>query len=465
MSSHTPRYMLDCSATASYSGDLQTGNTTSSCDGQLIESSGCAHACCANDHHLSCSMPATDESAKAAIMRGKLNIHSQRTHASTPVLSETISMSMRECVPVDDNSTDTARSMKRVANTSHVPRQLSYHTCSLPSMYPARGDNGTLAAASNSSILSKASRRASTASQNPSFHAGHGSSPNPESVSRRLSQVTVEEPFMYMHEGNSSLSLSPVERKSSRLLALSPLSRSPTNVDAGGCDERSAMAWHSSSEASDVLVERNSEFSGASFSSKRKSFLERNRQAALKCRQRKKAWLASLQARVDFLESENNSLRTTVEALRSEVVFLKSQLIQTHAMGTTMSDTTPNESLPSLSRSSMSTAVPYSGVHLEPSPDFGDSTPAATSSSSPSSMVTTLMPPNPLAVYATDPNFSPRVLSSQAVTHGVGFASITHPMDGYDARDMHRFVQLRSNGAMISSYAASSPYLASRTFN
>lgn len=459
MSSHTPRYMLNCSATASYDEDLQTEHTPSSCDGQLTESTGCAH-----DHRLSCSMPVMDESAKAAIMRGKLNIRSHRTHASAPVLLEAVSMSMRECVPVADNSSDTGRSIKRVADTSHVPRQLSYHTCSLPSVYPARGDNSTLAAASDSSILSKASRRASTASQNTSFDVGHGSSPDPESASRRLSQVTVEGPFTCMHEGNSSLSLSPVERKSSRLLAVSPLSRSPMNVDAGGCDEQSVMAWHSSSDASDVLVECNSEYSECSSSSKRKSFLERNRQAALKCRQRKKAWLASLQARVDFLESENNSLRTTVEALRSEVVFLKSQLIQTHAMGTTMSDTAPNESLPSLSRSSMSTAAHYGSVHLEPSPEFGDSTPAATSSSSPSSMATTLLPPNPLVVYATDPNFSPRVLSSQAVTHGAGIASITHPMDGYDARDMHRFDQLGPNGAMTSSYAASTPYLASRTF-
>jgi len=61
---------------------------------------------------------------------------------------------------------------------------------------------------------------------------------------------------------------------------------------------------------------------------KRKNFLERNRQAALKCRQRKKAWLASLQAKVEYLQSDNESLQGTVEALRSEVMFLKSQLLQ-----------------------------------------------------------------------------------------------------------------------------------------
>lgn len=61
---------------------------------------------------------------------------------------------------------------------------------------------------------------------------------------------------------------------------------------------------------------------------KRRNFLERNRQAALKCRQRKKAWLASLQAKVEYLQSDNESLQTTVEMLRSEVLYLKSQLMQ-----------------------------------------------------------------------------------------------------------------------------------------
>ncbi|WFD35212.1 Transcription factor [Malassezia cuniculi] len=57
---------------------------------------------------------------------------------------------------------------------------------------------------------------------------------------------------------------------------------------------------------------------------KRRNFLERNRQAALKCRQRKKAWLASLQAKVEYLQSDNESLQNTVEMLRSEVLLLKS---------------------------------------------------------------------------------------------------------------------------------------------
>lgn len=52
---------------------------------------------------------------------------------------------------------------------------------------------------------------------------------------------------------------------------------------------------------------------------KRKNFLERNRQAALKCRQRKKAWLAQLQAKVEFLSQENERLTSALVASREEI--------------------------------------------------------------------------------------------------------------------------------------------------
>jgi len=52
---------------------------------------------------------------------------------------------------------------------------------------------------------------------------------------------------------------------------------------------------------------------------KRRNFLERNRQAALKCRQRKKAWLAQLQAKVEFLSVENDRLTTALVSSREEI--------------------------------------------------------------------------------------------------------------------------------------------------
>lgn len=61
---------------------------------------------------------------------------------------------------------------------------------------------------------------------------------------------------------------------------------------------------------------------------KRKSFLERNRVAALKCRQRKKQWLENLQARVEYYSSENENLNAQVSNLREQILSLKSILMQ-----------------------------------------------------------------------------------------------------------------------------------------
>ncbi|KAJ5104085.1 hypothetical protein N7532_004614 [Penicillium argentinense] len=60
---------------------------------------------------------------------------------------------------------------------------------------------------------------------------------------------------------------------------------------------------------------------------KRRNFLERNRVAALKCRQRKKQWLANLQAKVELFTTENDALTATVTQLREEIVNLKTLLL------------------------------------------------------------------------------------------------------------------------------------------
>jgi len=77
---------------------------------------------------------------------------------------------------------------------------------------------------------------------------------------------------------------------------------------------------------------------------KRRNFLERNRYvlsfglwsprltshrvAALKCRQRKKQWLANLQAKVEMYSAENDSLNTQVATLHDEIRNLRNLLIQ-----------------------------------------------------------------------------------------------------------------------------------------
>jgi len=59
---------------------------------------------------------------------------------------------------------------------------------------------------------------------------------------------------------------------------------------------------------------------------KRKNFLERNRIAALKCRQRKKQWLSNLQTKVEIFDTENDALTVQVTQLREEALNLKTLL-------------------------------------------------------------------------------------------------------------------------------------------
>ena len=51
------------------------------------------------------------------------------------------------------------------------------------------------------------------------------------------------------------------------------------------------------------------------------------RVAALKCRQRKKQWLANLQTKVELFSTENDALSATVTQLREEIVNLKTLLL------------------------------------------------------------------------------------------------------------------------------------------
>jgi hypothetical protein len=49
--------------------------------------------------------------------------------------------------------------------------------------------------------------------------------------------------------------------------------------------------------------------------------------AALKCRQRKKQWLAELQTKVEYLSSDNEKLQTQATSLREEIINLKTLLL------------------------------------------------------------------------------------------------------------------------------------------
>ncbi|CAG8480370.1 9885_t:CDS:2 [Paraglomus brasilianum] len=60
---------------------------------------------------------------------------------------------------------------------------------------------------------------------------------------------------------------------------------------------------------------------------KRAKFLERNRQAALKCRQKKKEFTTNLKKHVEDLEAEKTILTNSVNHLREQVLYLKSLMI------------------------------------------------------------------------------------------------------------------------------------------
>ena len=61
---------------------------------------------------------------------------------------------------------------------------------------------------------------------------------------------------------------------------------------------------------------------------KRSKFLERNRVAASKCRQKKKEWTQNLEDRARELQKNNNQLRMVVDSCRQEVLFLKGELLK-----------------------------------------------------------------------------------------------------------------------------------------
>ncbi|KAI9790721.1 MAG: hypothetical protein M1816_004862 [Peltula sp. TS41687] len=61
---------------------------------------------------------------------------------------------------------------------------------------------------------------------------------------------------------------------------------------------------------------------------KRSKFLERNRVAASKCRQKKKEWTSNLETRARTLQNERNQLSLMTSSLKEEVLWLKGELLK-----------------------------------------------------------------------------------------------------------------------------------------
>ncbi|KAJ1657283.1 Transcription factor [Dispira simplex] len=101
----------------------------------------------------------------------------------------------------------------------------------------------------------------------------------------------------------------------------------PTRIDPTGQSPRrkTSMDTDTSSSNKKRSAQENQETDGKL--DKRQNFLERNRIAALKCRQRKKQWINELQNTVDVYTSENEKLEHEVQQLRQEVLNLKALML------------------------------------------------------------------------------------------------------------------------------------------
>lgn len=66
---------------------------------------------------------------------------------------------------------------------------------------------------------------------------------------------------------------------------------------------------------------------------KRSKFLERNRVAASKCRQKKKEWTQNLENRARELQRANSALRMEVDSCRQEILFLKGEMLKHSTCG------------------------------------------------------------------------------------------------------------------------------------
>ena len=66
---------------------------------------------------------------------------------------------------------------------------------------------------------------------------------------------------------------------------------------------------------------------------RRSKFLERNRVAASKCRQKKKEWTNNIESRARQLQKDNTSLRQMADSCKEEMLFLKGEMLKHSACG------------------------------------------------------------------------------------------------------------------------------------
>ncbi|KAK2754510.1 hypothetical protein FQN54_006911 [Arachnomyces sp. PD_36] len=96
-------------------------------------------------------------------------------------------------------------------------------------------------------------------------------------------------------------------------------SASPRKRAAGGGASRRRRNQTRKADLDDSTTEEERE--------RREKFLERNRKAAAKCREKKKAWTAGLQQKYEYLEQEKKMKSQMITQLREELIELKDQIV------------------------------------------------------------------------------------------------------------------------------------------
>ena len=126
-------------------------------------------------------------------------------------------------------------------------------------------------------------------------------------------------------------SRSPEDKDTSNKSKSSTLrSRTTTKKRKSETEEikREQEDWSSNDEES---LNGQQQGNGGPQDNKRKKFLERNRLAASKCRQKKKEWANNLEEQARYQAQENKLLRASVAQLRDECLYLKNFLLSTHS--------------------------------------------------------------------------------------------------------------------------------------
>lgn len=148
-------------------------------------------------------------------------------------------------------------------------------------------------------------------------HYGQVTPPDDQNDSESLLEYQLREQLHRVDQQDENTSSSKKRKRNS-----------PSNVDASTQPPKRTRKYASrGSNSSDLIDPTKPE------DVRRSKFLERNRVAASKCRQKKKEWTQNLESRARELQKNNASLRLMLESLRQELLFLKGEMLQHNQCG------------------------------------------------------------------------------------------------------------------------------------